>query len=423
MRKVLVIADDFPGLGGRNLGLINGLSKFGYEPIVITNRKQNYTVYNDELKKPLTIYTTLCFHKTPFRLFSKVFNSWRLKEYFESIFFVPDLYINWVPFAVVRALFVIARVDIHAIITISPPESVHLTGMILKKITCIKWISDFEDLWTVKLVNYKPPTFMHDYVIKSLERIIYNSVDHIVANTEGNRNIYSRFYDVPDAKISVVGLGYDREEIYALDRKRKTSRNTVFTMGYMGFFDKTGFPWEQYLVVVKRLVDALNGDLCLKICGTVSKKALDFIRDNHLAPFVEFCGTLSHVKAMEVMAETDLLILLMYETEYSQAIIPHKLYYYLGLNKPIFAIAQHDGEVAQIVRRTKSGIVVSVSEEEVIYNTLLGFYTRFKSNEEGLVYSPIATEVEKYEISYSSHKLAAVIDLLTQSAERNGYVT
>jgi len=409
-KRILIIGEGFPGLGGSRIFKFNGfLPQLGYEPIVLTNKVKIKGGGNaEELRSESKVYKTVCLNKSPFRVFSKFFNSWSTTVYFEKLFFVPDLYATWVPSAVLRGLDVIKREKIDVVITSSPPESVHITGLFLKKLTGTKWIADFQDLWTTKKIVNKPPTFLHDLVIKELEKIIYENCDHLIANTYGNKVIYKDYFKIPEEKITVITNGYDAAEI--LNTAAPIKQLGEFCIGYMGFFDKPGFPWKEFLLAMKKLIDCENhGEIKLNLCGHLSNQAKQFIEEQGLKKFVKYHGMVKQVKALEEMKRNDVLLLLMYENDYSKAIVPHKLYYYLGMSKPVLAVAEEYGEVADIIRRTKTGRIVSIKKENGIYNMLMDYYKDWKSH--GLIeYTPNIEEIRRYEYSNLTKKLYEVIN-------------
>ena len=221
MKKLLMIMCQFPGYGGsRNVKLFKYLPKINYNIFVITNKGvfNSYRskdksiekkVLSTVLKGKYTIYRTLSINKSPFRVFSKFFNSRVLEAYFDNFFFIPDLFITWIPSVIIKTLKIIKREKIDTLITTSPPESTHIAGLILKKFTGITWIADLRDLWTTKRLAfaYDPPTIFHDLTIRKIEKTIYKYADHIIANTHGNKEIYIKEFNVPSEKITVTTNG------------------------------------------------------------------------------------------------------------------------------------------------------------------------------------------------------------------------
>ena len=255
MRKVLIVTHDFPGGGGLRLDkFAHRLPALGYEPVILTVRtgRQRELPLSGPKSNGLRVERTLCMRKSPFRVFSKLFHSWAMTVYFESLFFIPDLYVTWLPSALIKGCRMIRKEAIDLVLTTSPPESIHITGMLLARLTGVRWIADFQDLWTTKKVVYRPPTPLHDLIVKRMERLVYDRCDHIIANTMGNERVYRESFGIDASKITVIPNGYDgRERAVPM-----TARTDEFTVGYMGYFDKRGFPWKEFILALKRLAGA-----------------------------------------------------------------------------------------------------------------------------------------------------------------------
>lgn len=144
MRKVLIVTHDFPGGGGGRVPkLVQHLPGLGYEPIVLATKTKLRTTKSELWGNGVRVFRTVCLRKSPFRIFSRLFGSWRLTVYFENLFFIPDLFITWVPSALFEAYRLIREEKVDVILTTSPPESLHLIGMVLKELTGVTWIADF----------------------------------------------------------------------------------------------------------------------------------------------------------------------------------------------------------------------------------------------------------------------------------------
>ncbi len=412
MKKVLLFINNFPGTGGRNLKQVKYLTRFGYAPVVITNRVKATTeeedkIIREELNGDHAVVRTFCVNKSPFRVFSKLFNSWETAAWFDRLFFVPDIFVTWVPSAYFAGLKIMESEDVRAVMTVSPPEGVHLIGMLLQRKTGVKWVTDFEDLWTTKKIVYRPPTPLHDAVCRRLERAIYARADHIIANTATNKEVYVNSFGVPEDKITVVTLGYDPLEFVDLPPAEDGGR--CFRIGYMGYIDK-GLPWKEFLLALKRVAaEYPDESIRMDIYGYTSLNVLNFVRDNKLERVVRLCGNVPHIEAARGIATSTLLLLLLYETDFSRAIIPHKLYYYLGMKRPILAVAGEEGETARLIARTRSGVVVSPRKTEGIYQALKGFVETWRRSGH-IEHTPDEKEIEKYDIRTLTARLAHTLD-------------
>ncbi len=418
MKKILIFLNDFPGRGGRNFKLIKYLTDYGYAPVCITNRRKGDAagerIVREELNGDIRVIRTSCLNKSPFRVFSKFFNSWATAAWFDSVFFIPDFLVTWVPSAYMAGLRIIESEDISAVMTVSPPESIHLVGLLLQQRTGVKWVTDFEDLWTTKKIVYRPPTPLHDAVCRRLERAIYGRADHIVANTETNREVYIERFGIPEEKITVVTLGYDPVELDSIPHDNGTSGG--FTIGYMGYLDK-GLPWREFFLALKRVAREFSDEsITMEVYGYVSRNVLSFVRDNGLEGVVRLRGDVPHITAARGIANSTLLVLLLYETDYSTAIVPHKMYYYLAMKRPVLAVAGEEGETARLIARTRSGIVVSPKKPERIYEVLKHMVETWKRSG-ALPHDPVEEEIEKYDIRRLSKKLARTLDTVVMQHE------
>ncbi|MGA3175233.1 MAG: glycosyltransferase family 4 protein [Syntrophorhabdales bacterium] len=398
MRRVLMVTHDFPGSGGLRLDkFARRLPGLGYEPIILTVRTGAGDANGPASRSGDRVRTerTLCLRKSPFRIFSKFFHSWHLTTYFESLFFIPDLYVTWLPTALARGYRLIREEKIDIILTSSPPESLHLIGLVLARLTGARWIADFQDLWTTKKVAYRPPTALHDRIVKRLERAVYDRCDHIIANTRGNERFYKELFGIDGRKITVIPNGYDGTE--KRTGPSRTAGRSDFTIGYMGYFDKKGFPWQDFLLSLKKLVSSPPYPrIKLHICGYMSMEAKKFIQDRGISAHIVHHGDLPHAEAFDLIGRCDLLLLLMFETPYSRAIVPHKLYYYLAMSKPVLAIAEKGGEVDDIIGRTGTGTTIPASDRGEIERFLSDRYMEWQARG-ALLYAPDPAEIEVYE--------------------------
>ncbi len=413
MKNILVISHNFPGSGGRNFKMIKYLPKFGYSPTVITNRTpldpMAERIAKEELNGNWPIHRTVCLNKSPFRIFSRFFNSWSTSVYLDRLFFIPDIYITWVPSAFLTAMKIMREKKIDVVMTVSPPESVHITGLLVHRKTGVKWVTSFEDLWTTKKITYRPPSVLHDSICRKIEALIYAETNHIIANTETNREIYRNDFRIPKEKITVVTLGYDESEVPVLPAA-PDGKAERFAIGYMGFFDKEGFPWREFLFALKRLVaERHDRAIGLDVYGHASRGAIDFVKHEGLADVVVFHGSFPHKEAVKRVAASKLLLLLLYETEYGRAIVPHKLYHYFGMKRPILAVAGEDGEVARLIGRTRTGVVVSPRKTDEIYTALRGFLGAWESSGR-IPFDGDNNEIRKYEITGLTAKLSRTLD-------------
>ena len=415
--KVLILAHDFPGLGNRGVSVIRRLPKHGIQPVVLTNSHQSECDDADftfQLEREgVEIVNTFAVRRSPFRVFRRFLRLPRLTAFLDGLFFLPDFHVLWFPFALFAARKLIREQKISVVMTISPPESIHLLGMALQHLMGVRWIANFEDLWSSKSHVNGKPTALHDHVVRSLEDQVYRKCDLLLANTEGNGRIYSEVFEVPSKKVGLLHLGYDPAEH---EIGTPVIAEKVLRVGYLGSLTKELFPWREFVDAFKAAMNA-GADVRLEICGHVSEEGRRYFEVLGLMKHVILHGVLSHQEAVEKIQACDVLVVLLYETDYSRAIVPHKLYHYLGMKKPIVGIADEDGEVASILERTRCGSVVSKQRWEGLRDSLVQ-YANEKQKHRRIGFAPNEEAIGRYDINRISESLAGYLKELPPPARR-----
>lgn len=422
MKKVLVITLSYPITGGTRIErFVKYLGDFGYQPVVLTTKRNRQNSAGKKLNTSvgsIRVYRAFSVRRTPFRILSRYFKLEEAKDFFERLFFIPDLAITWVPDAIIKGLRILKNENIDLILSTSPPESAHIIGMLLSKFTHKKWVADFRDLWTQKGVTYRPPTILHHKIAMKLEEYFLLRADHVIAVTEEIRKMYLNSFQIDREKTSVITNAYNHDDLESITAQTHLDRDRL-NIGYMGTFEKRGFPWKQFLIALRQLINFKPGaKVQVNIYGEVpSDNVMYFITENHLTNYIKFHGEFSHSDAMRLTAENDLLLLLLYETDYSAGTATLKLYNYLIMGKPIFAIIPESGAAARIIRGTNTGKIVSPKNNEGIFKKLLEYYEMW-TEKKALQIFPDAEEIKKYDGKILTKNLARVFNSVSEGGER-----
>ena len=104
-----------------------------------------------------------------------------------------------------------------------------------------------------------------------------------------------------------------------------------------------------------------------------------------------------------------MLLLLMFETPYSKAIVPHKLYYYLAMAKPVLAIAEENGDVDDIIKKTRTGVTIPAGRMAEVEGALAAAYGQWQESGT-LPYAPETAEIEKFDYANLSRTLKETMD-------------
>lgn len=409
--KALILASHFPGLGGRSVAILKRLPSLGVSTTVLTQNASgggtNQTLTREVEAAGVRVMETFAVRRSPFRVLRRFLHLPAATRWCDDFFFFPDFDILWVPFAVRAATRLIRDEGINVIMTISPPESIQVAGLVLQRATGVRWLADFEDLWSTKTHINRKPTPLHNKGVRALEKRVYDRCSLLVANTNMNAGIYERDFAVPREKIAVMRLGYDPDEC---SPQAGISPRDGFTIGYLGNLTKDLFPWREFLQALKAVrARAPELQVRLEICGHVSAEGVRHITAEGLMNAVTLHGVLAHRDAVAIIRNCDALAVLLYETPYSRAIVPHKLYHYLGMRRPILGIADEDGEVASLLARTNTGHVYSKDNMPGLEAAISG-YAETKRTYGTIPFYPNENEIERHDVNRIATNLAVLLE-------------
>jgi glycosyltransferase involved in cell wall biosynthesis len=241
---------------------------------------------------------------------------------------------------------------------------------------------------------FRPATRWHERRVRALERSIFASADLVIANTPENADHYARRFGVSSSQCVVIPNGFDRADV---PEPSLASRANTFRIGYAGGLDKHGFPWRLALEAIEALANEVGRQrVRLVLCGFLSQSAREFIEQHRMTDIVELHGSLPHQDAMRLTSATHIRLLLLYENEYSGSIVPMKLYNYLVMRGPIVAVAPEVGATADIIRRTRTGTVISPARG--LQPVVDSLRQHFQSWESGtLRFEPDEMEIRRYD--------------------------
>jgi glycosyltransferase involved in cell wall biosynthesis len=438
-RKVLIITYYFPplGMGGvqRVSKFVKYLPSFGWEPVVLTVKDIEYFSHDDSLLQelPSEVKIIRTGSLDPLRiifLFKKLFyrnksrekqtsdpkrvalrNSKKKKaKYFPSsllkfieFFYFPDNKIDWLPFVLIKGIRLCRKEKIHLIFSTSPPLTCHLAGFLLKKITRIKWVSDYRDSYSGP-ENRKSMPFPKKYLLKYLQKIFSKNADALIGVNQMITVEIEDFY-ARTPKAELISNGYDQKD-FEIEVEKEQS---IFRIIYFGTFSPD-CPPEPFLIAFHNLLQQ----------NKIDKKKIKFIHSGFsigidverliekydLKETIESKGYLPHKEGVKELLKSDLALLTVADS--APVITTGKIFEYLGAQIPILAIVPQAGEAGRIIESLNAGKVVSPENIAGIEEAILYFYREFESWKPFLKADP--EKLKKFDRKYLTLKLAQLFD-------------
>jgi hypothetical protein len=413
LKKVLIITAYWPPAGGagvqRWLKFTKYLRNFGWEPVIYTPENSEIPVIDNSLFKdipeniavikqpiwePYNIYKLITFSRKKrinvgFLSDSKKPRlSEKLSVWIRSNFFIPDARCFWIKPSVKFLTWYLSENPVDVIISSGPPHSMHLIALNLIKEFKVKslkfkvksipkWVADFRDAWT-QIDFYKDLrlTSIADKKHHRLELEVLKYADVVV--TVG-KTMGDEFETIHKREYKVITNGFDTDDTSNIN----IIPDSKFSIAHIGSMPKTRNPhglWK----VLKKLVDndkEFASKLEIKLVGNIDFAIKESINDNKLDRFVNVINYLPHDEVIKVQKQTQLLLLIINQTENAKTILTGKFFEYLASKRPILCIGPVDGEVARIINETNSGKVIDYNDEKSLWNQILQYFNAFKQNE------------------------------------------
>jgi len=416
MHKVLVIAYYFPpmGLSGvqRTLKFVKYLKNYNWEPTVITTSDVAYFAHDDSLQKELdetgirvirvagsdlnSLLSKKGTVKLPSEFVRKTFN--RLSQ----IFFIPDNKISWAKKAFKKAIEILSTEHFDCVFVTGPPFSQFDIFSEIKKKNNIPLILDYRDLWFDSYFSFYPTPY-HRILHKKKEYRALKAADIIIVTNrklkEKLLNIY-RFLTFND--VIIIPHGFDQKDFEEIPAQSKPQNKMVLM--YSGIFLVYSTP-EYFLRAFKQLSlerTDIASNIELHFVGFLRKENQKLIRKLNLQSFIKDHGYVNHVESIAKLKSADVLWFMVGKRKNIDAILPGKIYEYLGSRKPVIACVP-EGAAKMAASEYKASFITEPDNIEQIKNTIVEVYNLYN---EGKLPAPDEKYVESFRRDLLTEQLA-----------------
>ena len=393
MKKALIITYYWPPAGGsgvqRWLKFVKYFRDFGIEPVVYTVENPNYPIVDESLSndipegieilkqpiwEPNNLFAFFGKKKTESAGFINPNPSLfgKILQYIRANYFIPDARKFWIKPSTKYLKNYLKSNKINVVITTGPPHSMHLIGLNLKKELSIKWLADFRDPWTE--IDYFQQLPLTKKAIKkhhSLEKEVLENADAVLVVGKTMREKFSKF----NSNAVTVTNGFDGEI-----SETSVELDTKFTVTHIGLMNADRNPKMLWEVLSEIIADnkEFAADIELKLIGTADASVIADISKYQLSKNVKVIDYVTHDKVMEFQKKSQVLLLIVNNVPSANGIITGKIFEYLVAKRPILAIAPLNGDLAEIISETNSGLVVDFEDKHALKIAILDLYTKFK---------------------------------------------
>ncbi len=343
----------------------------------------------------------------------------------------PDGMKYWHDPAFKAACEIIEKEEIVGIISSSWPITCHTIAKDLKRKYGIPWIADLRDLWNLN--PYVSHTAIRTRFERNLEMKTFEDVDVLTVTTDLAAQTLATLH--PDKKIVPILSGYSKEDFRVIDEVLNESKAPVLEDNqnlsgskspdllkdspdnaklkfiyagslYSGKRDPTLLFKAIMELENEKKIDSSKLDI--SFYGD-SGNLLDIAGEYGLSDILNIGGKVPHKTVLEKEAQSDILLLISWNSPDEQMFIPGKIYEYFALAKPVLSIGYKSGSLKDLIAKT--GIGYHVANLEDTKNAILKFYDEFM--EKGAVNLDSNLDIEEYSMETMAGKFAKLLDDLS----------
>ncbi len=421
LRRVLVIARDFPPASGAPAIRISKLAKylgeFGWVPTVITAPADHAWDLDTSLSADLA--PGLAVSRTP-RLFSGALppnvshvgggtparKRSRSSRLITRICY-PDPSLLWAIPAAREAARLGQSQD--AVITSGPPFSTHLAGLWVSRRLGLPWVADYRDNW-----SGNPATGNHP-VRHRLDRLL----DARILRTASAVTVVSRAaavdlqdqFGIPAANLFVAMNGFDVDDL-----PTSPDRSKEFVICYAGSLDERRDirPLLTALQHAGRQNSDLARDLRLSMMGRIPSWAGEAALRELGSDRVTINGLRPHREALREASSAAVLLVLSSTAEAGGATMTSKLLECLGLRRPVLMLAP-SGPGVDLVSELRAGETALPDDVPAIEEGVLRLYRDWQSGSERVTDPASLTPLTR---RVTSEVFASALDAAMRSKRR-----
>jgi glycosyltransferase involved in cell wall biosynthesis len=383
--KVLIVSFYFPPAGGggvqRPLKLAQYLPALGIETHVLAPDDPRWVHRDPELRVPTQAWVHRARYVGPSG--GKPGELVRGKEGLELALarlrvqgrrlVVPDENATWTLTAVPAAIRIVREHGIDAVLTTSPPPSVHLVGAAVKRATGVRWVADLRDSVLSHAHRRADSTAtrtkaaLHERVarlVASYADAITCVSDAIAVETRGLE---------PAGAVTTIANGCDFDDVVGLERHPSDRFRLTHTGSFFGRRDPRPF---------LRALAASGLDVHARFLGDFREADRAFAEGLGLADRVELIPYAPRSASLALQRDSEALLLLIPEAGgRGKGVLSGKVFEYVAVGRPILAAVPPDGAAAELIRETGAGVVADPDDPAAIRAALEELHARWAADD------------------------------------------
>jgi glycosyltransferase involved in cell wall biosynthesis len=379
--KVLLVTLYFPPAGGggvqRSLKLAQYLPALGVETHVLAPDDPKWIHRDPDLRVPTQAWVHRVHYVGPKarRPAEELYRTSGLDRMLAQAriatrrVLVPDASVTWNLTAIPAAVRIARREGIDAVITTSPPGSIHFVGAAVKRATGVPWLADVRDALVANPHRRADTaaTRAKQAANVQLGRLVARYADGISAVSEA---IADKIRGLePRGVVRAIANGCDFDDFAGLEYTPGTRFRITHTGSFFGKRDPRPF---------LQALDDSGLDVVARFVGDFRASDREWAGALGLGERLQLIEYSPRAESLRLQRDSEALLLLVPEAGgRGKGVLSGKVFEYLAAGRPILAAVPPDGAAAELIRETGAGVVVAPDDVDGLRAALEDLHGRF----------------------------------------------
>jgi glycosyltransferase involved in cell wall biosynthesis len=282
---------------------------------------------------------------------------------------MPDASVTWNLTAIPAAIRIARRERIDAVITTSPPGSIHFVGAAVQKATGARWLADLRDPIVANQHRRADTTATRarQAANEQLARLVSRRADAISCVSEAIADEVRGLE--PRGVVRTIANGCDFDDFAGLEYRPAARFRITHTGSFFGKRDPRPF--------LQAFHDS-GLDAVARFVGDFRSSDGEWADSLGLGDRLQLVEYAPRAESLRLQRDSEALLLLVPDADgRGKGVLSGKVFEYLAAGRPILAVVPPDGAAAELIRETRAGMVVAPDDVDGIRVALEVLHARF----------------------------------------------